>query len=1236
MSLTSLSINPFIIKEVLSLYTDSSSFQNQQKISRDYYKLYSKIIKKYNNISKEKLRTDVKNWFFNQSLENRIKICTVENEFFCQIIYQMYLYTQLDKNTKFYLKPELIGINEIKENNYFKNDNDNENENVEFEFENYFTCKSEIYSSYSFTNKYNLFKGGIYNNDQEDSDKKYNSRIDEFINEVIFYSVHHKPYPDCFCLSPNFLLKEERFDTTFNYMGNINYFSSLIQPFYINEKTIYGYNLPSWIQSSYSYSLTQFIIAFIEQAIMIKYILNNYIMNNNKKNTYYKNNNTNASIFSLINDDDLCHIFTDRKTVINYLNMKYYDVNLKKELINNIKIENIFEKTLKNNKIMNKIIFFKNFRRQKNYNGFGGSMLVQPLLGISSNNYIYNTLYDDIRSFLFNNPQEQNNYIINKIKSNIIDIIERADNIIFVDYLLFQNFKGLWEVDYFINEEIIEYTTNLFNEQNYNDLLKEEIPSKKKNRRKNKKKKNQNNNINNDNKDNKDNKNNINNNIIDSKENKKEEKNNLYKIELECYKELFKDKEKLLYIPYYFNIDFDLKIKYNKIKENKLKLIEKNNKKQDIKEIFNYIKNEFLLKYIIDKVIHLQPDNYVSFFENDNIEIKNDNKIDKINGLKLRKSKNNNFYEPDNFGSITINLNPKKNNNIVKEADKEKIINIDKDEKNTINSIEKKEKDKDNIIIIDNFEENNIANNNEEKNNIINPNNDNDNNDNKDNNNNIKNIEATINEIKDSIVDKTIKNKSNSKSKNKNKSVHKKREKSPNIFFLFDTVKNKNKKKPKSKSPNPNNNKLEKNLKISFIPSNVSKIGNDNNLFFMEKLHNNILKNELKVNNILQFLSKFKNYCIEEVKKIIIKAYDNNLFNYSIDLYGSFKTGLMIEASDIDIRIKINGCQKKDFEKYFNILENKFEEEKKFESITPIITASVPVIKLILNIDKFISNEKSLEKDFSKFKQLTIFKNYLFDKNELVQIRIDITFIVNYLENNINNFEIRNKMHNDKLNTLNNEQNNNDNEISNVSYIKKQLEEYPEIKPIMKLLKRYFYIKKMNTSFDGGLSSYNLFLLILSYSKYQKLYNLNPYKKINLGYYLIQFLEFFGIIFDFKNYLININSPYVYELNHYSNYNSGKSLIILDPLTGLNASKSSYKIWEIQKMFLNAYNFFEKEKINYENEIIKNERNDKRDNDKKNNYEVILGLSKVSKHDIIKKNKENKMNTNIIDKFFLA
>ena len=129
-------------------------------------------------------------------------------------------------------------------------------------------------------------------------------------------------------------------------------------------------------------------------------------------------------------------------------------------------------------------------------------------------------------------------------------------------------------------------------------------------------------------------------------------------------------------------------------------------------------------------------------------------------------------------------------------------------------------------------------------------------------------------------------------------------------------------------------------------------------------------------------------------------------------------------------------------------------------------------------------------------------------------------------------------------------------------------------------------------------------------------------------------MEFFGKNFDFKNLTVNLNSPYIYEINSFSNYNSGKSLTILDPLTGLNASKSSYKIFEIQNMFLNAYNFFEKERINYEYENNKNENNDKRNNDKQ--YEGILGLSKINKKDCYKKNNKNKNDVNIIYKFFFS
>ena len=258
----------------------------------------------------------------------------------------------------------------------------------------------------------------------------------------------------------------------------------------------------------------------------------------------------------------------------------------------------------------------------------------------------------------------------------------------------------------------------------------------------------------------------------------------------------------------------------------------------------------------------------------------------------------------------------------------------------------------------------------------------------------------------------------------------------------------------------------------------------------------------------------------------------------------------------------------------------------------------------------------------------------------MTQIRIDITFIINYLNlnQNFNNKEIMNKIENDNINLNNNinGKEKQDNEKSIVIYIKEQLNIFPEIKPILILLKRYFYVKNMNSSFEGGLSSYNLFLLILSFSKYNNsLTQNNQNKIINLGHFLIQFLSFFGKMFDFKNSLVNINSPYIYEPNNFINYNSGKALTILDPLTGLNASKSSYKIFEIQKMFLNAYNFFEKERILYENEIYKNENNDKRINDKNNQNEGILGLTKIHKNDYSKKNKQdNKINSNIIDKFF--
>ena len=200
----------------------------------------------------------------------------------------MFLRTQIDKLIEFYPKTELTEVGDLSSNLIYKNFIE-ETSCFEYNLDSYFMTKSDKYSSYFDVNDYSMLEDGIYSKD--DKDKNYNINLNEFITNDIrfysvhhkpyrFYSVHHKPYPDCFCLSPCFLLNKERFDTTFVYFGNTDYFKNLIKPFYNQEKNIYGYFLPEWFNHELTnLSITKYIIAFTEQTIMIKYFLNNYFIN---------------------------------------------------------------------------------------------------------------------------------------------------------------------------------------------------------------------------------------------------------------------------------------------------------------------------------------------------------------------------------------------------------------------------------------------------------------------------------------------------------------------------------------------------------------------------------------------------------------------------------------------------------------------------------------------------------------------------------------------------------------------------------------------------------------------------------------------------------------------------------------------------------------------------------------------------------------------------------------------
>ncbi len=68
-------------------------------------------------------------------------------------------------------------------------------------------------------------------------------------------------------------------------------------------------------------------------------------------------------------------------------------------------------------------------------------------------------------------------------------------------------------------------------------------------------------------------------------------------------------------------------------------------------------------------------------------------------------------------------------------------------------------------------------------------------------------------------------------------------------------------------------------------------------------------------------------------------------------MYGSFATNLTIESSDIDLTVKFNNnLIQKDIEQILNKLSEEFLKLNKFESVNPISTASVPVIKLVITL----------------------------------------------------------------------------------------------------------------------------------------------------------------------------------------------------------------------------------------------------------------------------------------------
>ena len=353
------------------------------------------------------------------------------------------------------------------------------------------------------------------------------------------------------------------------------------------------------------------------------------------------------------------------------------------------------------------------------------------------------------------------------------------------------------------------------------------------------------------------------------------------------------------------------------------------------------------------------------------------------------------------------------------------------------------------------------------------------------------------------------------------------------------------------------------------------------------------LNNYLSVTNTnISLLKTIQEKSLDKIEKYLQEKLSNN-YEIKFGHYGSFFTGLNIEGSDLDILIYYKK-KKEENDLLKDILIILQEYSPNFDSINPILTASVPVIKLQIDIK-------------NEIKELNLKQTSYIDEDDLYKIKIDLTFTENEKE-----FQ---------------------NSKDTVNYIKNSLQDFPQIKPMLQILKRYFKIMGMNKSFTGGLCSYSLFLLVLSFCKCNK-QCLSPTK---LLYYFMENFTYF----DYCNYCIDVKSDNCYILKDkekvdinieksLSEENSSfdtnfdlyekEEIFIIDPINNNNVSKSSFKVDDIILTFRKGFNLLYYEGWYYDcynnnnssndNKIIENI-NELYEEDDGTNYMTIKKLFKL-------------------------
>lgn len=138
------------------------------------------------------------------------------------------------------------------------------------------------------------------------------------------------------------------------------------------------------------------------------------------------------------------------------------------------------------------------------------------------------------------------------------------------------------------------------------------------------------------------------------------------------------------------------------------------------------------------------------------------------------------------------------------------------------------------------------------------------------------------------------------------------------------------------------------------------------------------------------------------------------------------------------------------------------------------------------------------------------------------------------------------------------------------------MEDFPSLAKLVFVLKQFLYQRQLNEVFTGGISSYSLILMTISFLQLHPREDANS-DRANLGVLLIEFFELYGKLFNYLKVGIRVKDggAYVQKTEIQEQMDPGyrpSVLCIEDPLNPQNdIGKSSYGAMTVRKSFENAY-----------------------------------------------------------------